>query len=77
MTYKVSSQSVFSLDLSVRTTYCLQRAGITTIEQLVAFSEDDLRSLRDGPNPHLFRPQTIREIKEQLAEVGLTLTTNH
>jgi hypothetical protein len=58
---------VDELELSVRTANALQHANITTIRQLVQRTESELLK---GKN---FGRQSLREVKEILAELGLQL----
>lgn len=55
------------LELSVRSYNCLKREGIDTLSQLVSRSESDLMQIRN------FGAKSIEEVKEKLAEMGLSL----
>lgn len=55
------------LELSVRSYNCLKREGIDTLSQLVSRSENDLMQIRN------FGAKSIEEVKEKLAEMGLSL----
>ena len=55
------------MDFSVRSYNCLKREAITTVGQLVERSEDDLLDIRN------FGQKSIDEVKQKLAELGLTL----
>lgn len=55
------------LELSVRTAYALQNAGLVHVIDLVRKTEDELRATQ------LFSPASLREIKELLAQMGLAL----
>lgn len=55
------------LELSVRTAYALQNAGLVHVIDLVRKTEDELRATQ------LFSPASLREINEVLAEMGLAL----
>jgi hypothetical protein len=59
--------SIDSLELSVRSANCLQRVGIKTIADLVQKSELDLLKTKN------FGRKSLKEIKEILAEMGLSL----
>jgi len=63
-----SNMSVEQLDLSVRTSNCLRRGGITTIGELISKREKDLLSLRN------FGQKSKQEIVERLEELGLSLS---
>lgn len=54
-------------DLSQRSYNCLKREGIHTIGDLTARSESDLMDIRN------FGQKSITEVKEKLAELGLSL----
>jgi DNA-directed RNA polymerase subunit alpha len=59
--------SVDQLELSVRTANCLQNANIKTIGQLVQRTEAELLKTKN------FGRQSLKELKEILAEMGLQL----
>jgi DNA-directed RNA polymerase subunit alpha len=61
------NRSVAELELSVRSRKCLQRLGISTLQELVARSEPELLSIKN------FGQTSLMEIKRRLAEVGLSL----
>ncbi len=61
--------SVNDLNLSVRARKCLSNLGINTIGDLVAYTVDDLLSQRN------FGATSLKEITDQLAEMGLSLRT--
>ena len=54
------------LDLSVRSYNCLKRAGIKTVEELTQKSEDDMIRVRN------LGKKSLKEVKEKLAEMGLS-----
>ncbi|MBE6477953.1 MAG: DNA-directed RNA polymerase subunit alpha [Propionibacteriaceae bacterium] len=58
---------VDDLHLSVRSYNCLKREGIHTVGELVSRSEQDLLDIRN------FGSKSIDEVKEKLAELGLSL----
>ena len=53
--------------MSVRSYNCLKREGIHTVGELVSRSEADLLDIRN------FGAKSISEIKDKLAELGLSL----
>ena len=55
------------LNLTVRSYNCLKREGIHTVGELVSRSEQDLLDIRN------FGAKSIEEVKQKLAEMGLTL----
>jgi len=61
---------VEQLNLSVRTMNCLRRGGIATVGELVTKEEKDLMALRN------FGAKSKQEIKERLAELGLSLASS-
>ncbi len=58
---------ISELDLSVRATNCLDSAKITTVGELVVWSEAELLKLRS------FGKTSLREVKRKLADIGLSL----
>lgn len=59
--------NIEELQLSVRSYNCLKRAGITTVGELILYSEADIMNVRN------FGKKSLDEIKEKLAEYGLSL----
>ncbi len=59
--------AIEELDLSVRSYNCLKREGIGTVGELRQKSEQDLLEIRN------FGSKSIDEVKEKLAEMGLSL----
>ena len=57
------------MDFSVRSYNCLKREGVTTVGELVEKSEEDLLGIRN------FGQKSIDEVKQKLAEMGLSLKT--
>jgi len=60
-------RSVDELELSVRSANCLQQANIRTIGDLVQKTEADLLKTKN------FGRKSLKEIKDKLSELGLTL----
>jgi DNA-directed RNA polymerase alpha subunit len=58
---------VAEIGLSGRSLGCLQRAGITTIKDLVGRTPSDLRAIRN------FGDACLREVQQKLATKGLAL----
>ncbi|MBO6003410.1 MAG: DNA-directed RNA polymerase subunit alpha [Aeriscardovia sp.] len=56
-----------NLNLTQRSYNCLRREGIYTVEQLLSHSEQDLLEIRN------FGIKSVDELKEKLAEMGLSL----
>jgi DNA-directed RNA polymerase subunit alpha len=55
------------LDFSVRTYNCLKKANVLTVGELAQISEADLMNIRN------FGRKSLTEVKEKLAQLGLTL----
>lgn len=64
-TNKVLDMTIEELDLSVRSYNCLKRAGIQTVQDLTAKSEDDMIKVRN------LGKKSLKEVKEKLVELGL------
>ena len=64
-TNKVLYMTIEELDLSVRSYNCLKRAGIQTVQDLAAKSEDDMIKVRN------LGKKSLKEVKEKLVELGL------
>lgn len=58
---------VEELDFSVRTYNCLKRAGISSVRDLVHRTQSELMSIRN------FGKRSLYEVREKLAQLGLTL----
>lgn len=63
-TNKVLDMTIEELDLSVRSYNCLKRAGIQTVQDLAAKSEDDMIKIRN------LGKKSLKEVKEKLVELG-------
>ncbi|MFW6268604.1 MAG: DNA-directed RNA polymerase subunit alpha [Bacillota bacterium] len=64
---KVLDTTIEELDLSVRSSNCLKRAGINTVGELVEKTEDDLMKVRN------LGKKSLQEIKDKVNELELTL----
>lgn len=64
---KVLEMSIEELELSVRSSNCLRRADIHTVEQLISRSEEDMAKVRN------LGKKSLNEIKKRLNEIGLSL----
>ena len=64
-TNKVLDMTIEELALSVRSYNCLKRAGIQTVQDLAAKSEDDMIKVRN------LGKKSLKEVKEKLVELGL------
>ncbi len=63
----VRNSRIEELDFGVRTYNCLKKASIFTIADLVNYQESDLMQIRN------FGRKSLAEVREKLAELGLTL----
>ncbi|QVL32206.1 DNA-directed RNA polymerase subunit alpha [Telmatocola sphagniphila] len=61
------NMSLAELDLSVRATNCLESEGIATVRDLVIRNEEELLEVRN------FGDTTLKEVRQKLSEIGLTL----
>ncbi len=59
--------SISDLDLSVRSFNCLMRANIKTVGDLISKSEEDMMKVRN------LGRKSLKEVKEKLEEMGLSL----
>ena len=64
------SKPVADLELSVRAGNCLETANIKTIRELVVKNEKEMLEYKN------FGKTSLNEIKDQLANMGLTLGMN-
>ncbi|MDR1941921.1 MAG: DNA-directed RNA polymerase subunit alpha [Endomicrobium sp.] len=64
---EILQQSLAIMDLSTRSSNSLKNAGIETIKELVNIKEEDMMNFDN------FGKRSLEEIKEKLAELGLSL----
>ncbi|MFC4765920.1 DNA-directed RNA polymerase subunit alpha [Effusibacillus consociatus] len=64
---KVLEMTIEELDLSVRSYNCLKRAGINTVQELCAKTEEEMMKVRN------LGRKSLEEVQEKLAELGLSL----
>lgn len=64
---KMLEMSIEELELSVRSSNCLRRANINTVDELNQKSEEDMMKVRN------LGKKSLNEIKHKLAEIGLGL----
>lgn len=64
---KIFDTTIEELELSVRSSNCLKRAGINTVGELTSKTEDDLMKVRN------LGKKSLLEIKEKLTELELDL----
>jgi len=63
---KFENINIEDLDLSIRSYNCLKRAGITSVLELTTKTEDEVSKFRN------LGKKSLKEIKEKLAELGLS-----
>ena len=64
---KVLEMTIEELDFSVRSFNCLKRAGINTVEDLIAKTEDDMIKVRN------LGKKSLEEVISKIASLGLSL----
>lgn len=67
---KKLEMTIEDLELSVRSYNSLKRAGITTVEELTQKSEEDMMTIRN------LGRKSLKEVKEKLESLGLSLRNN-
>lgn len=67
---KAREMTIEDLELSVRSFNCLKRASINTVEELTQRSEEDMMKVRN------LGMKSLVEVKNKLAELGLSLKPN-
>lgn len=67
---KALGMTIEDLELSVRSFNCLKRASINTVEELTQRSEEDMMKVRN------LGMKSLVEVKNKLAELGLSLKPN-
>lgn len=65
---RIREMSIEELELSVRSSNCLRRANIDTVEKLTQKTEEDMIKVRN------LGRKSLNEIKHKLAEMGLSLS---
>ena len=66
-TGKTLEMSIDELELSVRSYYCLKRAGINTVAELCDKSPEDMMKVRN------LGRKSMEEVEQKLSELGLSL----
>ena len=64
---KILEMSIEELDLSVRSSNCLKRAGINLVDDLVKKTEDEMMRVRN------LGRKSLDEVTQKLASLGLSL----
>ena len=67
---KALEMTIEELELSVRSFNCLKRASINTVEELTQRTEEDMMKVRN------MGMKSLVEVKNKLAELGLSLKPN-
>ncbi|MCQ2555701.1 MAG: DNA-directed RNA polymerase subunit alpha, partial [Clostridia bacterium] len=67
---KALEMSIEELDLSVRSSNCLKRASINTVEELTQKSEADMMKVRN------LGRKSLEEVKQKLQELGLSFRSS-
>ena len=65
---RIREMSIEELELSVRSSNCLRRANIDTVEKLTQKTEEDMIKVRN------LGRKSLNEIQHKLAEIGLSLS---
>ena len=60
-------KTIEEMEFSIRSYNCLKRAGIQNVGDLIKLSEDDMLKIKN------LGRKSLDEIKEKLAELGLSL----
>lgn len=61
----IKDDDINDLELSIRSSNCLKRAGITTVQQLTEKTEEDMMKVRN------LGKKSLKEIRNKLQELGL------
>ena len=67
---KVLEMTIEELDLSVRSFYCLKRANINTVEDLISKTQDEMIKVRN------LGRKSLEEVEHKLAMMGLSLASD-
>lgn len=66
----VLDKSIDDLDLSVRSYNCLKRAGISTVDELVKMTEEEMMKVRN------LGRKSLEEVQQKLGDLGLSLRSS-
>lgn len=66
----LQTKLIEDLDLSVRSYNCLKRAGITTVEELVQKTEDEMMHVRN------LGKKSLKEVKDKISSLGLSFKSS-
>lgn len=67
----VQHKMIEDLELSVRSYNCLKRAGITTVEELIQRTEDEMIHVRN------LGKKSLKEVKEKVYSLGLSFRSSN
>jgi DNA-directed RNA polymerase subunit alpha len=67
----IQHKMIEDLELSVRSYNCLKRAGITTVEELVQKTEDEMMHVRN------LGKKSLKEVKEKIYSLGLSFKSSN
>lgn len=67
----IQSKMIEDLELSVRSYNCLKRAGITTVEELVQKTEDEMMHVRN------LGKKSLKEVKDKIYSLGLSFKSSN
>lgn len=67
----IQHKMIEDLELSVRSYNCLKRAGITTVEELVQKTEDEMIHVRN------LGKKSLKEVKEKIYSLGLSFKASN
>ena len=68
---KALEMTIEELEFTQRPLNCLKRAGINTVEELIQQSPEDMMKVRN------FGKKSLDEVKEKLAELGLSMKSSN
>lgn len=68
---KALEMTIEELEFTQRPLNCLKRAGINTVEELIKQSPEDMMKVRN------FGKKSLDEVKEKLAELGLSMKSSN
>ena len=67
----IQSKMIEDLELSVRSYNCLKRAGITTVEELIQKTEDEMMHVRN------LGKKSLKEVKDKIYSLGLSFKSSN
>ena len=70
-TVQLQNKMIEELELSVRSYNCLKRAGITTVDELIQKTEDEMMHVRN------LGKKSLKEVKDKIYSLGLSFKSNN